>query len=431
MKRPYQITEYGSFISGRELDGFTALPEQTFAGLENFILSNRKPGTDALDLMGISVKKGVGKVITAKNYVGVITMKDGTGIEILPKLYSSQGCNAAQAKRVLIEMLKTLRSAPYKSLQTSNVDIERMSVFEIFVQMFISEVFGIVKRGLKCDYRQVEKNSAVFKGKLMVSAHIRHNCVHKERFYVTFDEFDPNRPENRLIKSALFFLYRRTTSIRNKTDLRTLLNAFEEISLSDNYDRDFSSIKPDRSMADYHTALLWSKVFLTGKSFIAFSGSEVAQALLFPMETLFESYIAALVKKKLPPRKFHVSVQDKSHHLFNRPAKEFQLKPDIVVTRKEDGAVFICDTKWKLLSKSRTNFGISQADMYQMYVYQKKYSAKSVILLYPLCSEITNGAIPDFGSDDGVSVKVRLIDLLDVQNSIDSMLRYSGWEIEE
>lgn len=421
MKRLYQITEYSSFLSGRELDGFVTLPEQTFAGLENFILFNRNADTDALELMGITVKKGVGKVITAKNYVGVITMKDGTVIEILPKLYSSEGCDAVQAKRVLLEMLKTLRAVPCKSLQTSNLKIERMSIFEIFIRMFIREVFRIVKHGLKCDYRQVEENSAFFKGKLVLSEHIRHNCVHRERFYVAFDEFDPNRPENRLIKSALLDLYRQTASARTKTDLRILLNAFDAVSPSDNYDRDFSRIKPDRSMADYHTALLWSKVFLTGKSFTAFSGSEVAQALLFPMETLFESYIATLMRQKLPSQNFHVSVQDKTYHLFSHPAKKFLLKPDIVVTRRADGAVFICDTKWKLLSQRKPNYGISQADMYQMYAYQKKYQAKSVLLLYPLCDGLTHGVIPDFKSDDGVSVKVKLIDLLDIQHSMDGI----------
>ncbi len=423
MKRLYQITEYGSFISGRALDGFIALPERTFAGLENFILSNRKADADALDLMGISVKKGVGKVITAKNYVGVITMKDGTNIEILPKLYSTQDCDAAQAKRVLLEMLKALGKEPFKSLQTARVDIGRMSVFEIFVRMFISEVFAIVKHGLKCDYRLMEENSAVFKGKLVFSEYIRRNGVHRERSYVAFDEFDPDRPENRLIKSALLDLYRQTASAKNKMDLRTLLNAFEAVSLSDNYDRDFSRIKPDRNMADYRTALLWCRVFLAGKSFTAFSGSEVAQALLFPMETLFEHYIASMVKQKLPAQKFYVSIQDKSHHLFNHPSKQFLLKPDIVVTRREDGAVLICDTKWKLLSKMKANYGISQADMYQMYAYQKRYRAKSVVLLYPLCAGFSNGSIPDFESDDGVSVKVRLINLLDVQNSIHCMLR--------
>lgn len=420
MRQPYQITEYGSFLSGRKLEGFVTLPERTFAGLESFILSNRREDTDALDLMSISVKKGVGKVITARNYVGVITMEDGTSIEILPKIYAPDGCDAAQAKRVLIAMLKTLRNMPCKSLQTSNLDVARMSIFEIFIRMFISEVFTIVKHGLKCDYRQVEENSAVFKGKLMISEHIRHNRIHRERSYVAFDEFDPNRPENRLIKSTLLYLYRQTASARNKIDLRTLLNAFEEVLPSENYDRDFSRLIPDRNMADYETALLWCRVFLEGKSFTAFSGSETAQALVFPMETLFESYIAALMRKKLPSQSFRVSVQDRTRHLFDNPSPKFRLKPDIVVTRRADGAVFICDTKWKLLSGTRADYGISQADMYQMYAYQKKYGAKSVTLLYPL--SLSAGAIPSFGADDGVKVKVQMIDLLDVQNSLDRVI---------
>lgn len=422
MKQLYQITEYGSFLPGRKLEGFVTLPERVFAELESFILSNRREDTGALDLMGISVKKGVGKVITAGNYVGVITMKDGTGIEILPKIYAPNGCDAAQAKRVLLEMLKTLRNMPYKSLQMSNINAARMSIFEIFIRMFISEVFVIVKRGLKCGYRIVEENSAVLKGKLMISEHIRHNCVHRERSYVAFDEFAPNRPENRLIKSTLLYLYRQTTSSRNKIDLRTLLNAFEAVLPSENYNRDFSRLIPDRSMADYETALLWCKVFLEGKSFTAFSGSETAQALLFPMETLFESYIAALIRKNLPPQKFRVSVQDRTYHLFDSPSPRFQLKPDIVVTRREDNAVFICDTKWKLLSGAKANYGISQADMYQMYAYQKKYGAKSAALLYPLCANVSAGAIPAFYSGDGVRVNVQLIDLLDVQNSLERII---------
>lgn len=422
MKQPYQIIEYGSFISGKSLDGFRTLPEPTFAGLEQFILFNRGAETDALDLMGLSVKKGAGKVITAKNYVGVITMKDGTSIEILPKVYSPEACNEAQSKRILIEMLKTLRNAPFKSLQTSNMDIERMDLFEIFIRMFIREVFIIVKRGLRCDYQRVEENSAVFKGKLMVSEHIRHNRVHKERSYVAFDAFNPNRPENRLIKSTLLCLYRQTVSIKNKTDLRTLLNAFDGVQPSDNYDRDFSKIKPDRNMADYNTALLWCKVFLAGKSFTSYSGSEVAQALLFPMDALFEGYIAASMKKRLPPQEFRVSAQDKTYHLFDSPFKSFQLRPDIVVTRKADGAIFICDTKWKLLSGAKAPYGISQADMYQMYAYQKKYGAKSVMLLYPMCANLSKDVIPPFGSDDGVRVKVKLIDLLDVQRSLDRLM---------
>ena len=88
MRKTYQITEYGSFISGKQVDGYSTLPEKTFEQLENFVLSNRNKETDALELLSLSAKKGLGKVITAKNYVGIISMNDGTTIEILPKIFS-------------------------------------------------------------------------------------------------------------------------------------------------------------------------------------------------------------------------------------------------------------------------------------------------------------------------------------------------------
>mgnify|MGYP004485712661 CR=1 FL=1 len=38
MNPVYQITEYGSFITGKEVDGYKTLPPHTFEQLENFIL---------------------------------------------------------------------------------------------------------------------------------------------------------------------------------------------------------------------------------------------------------------------------------------------------------------------------------------------------------------------------------------------------------
>ena len=84
----YSITEFGSFVADKDVPGYQSLPKCTFDQLENFILANRNKNTDALELMGISARKGVGKIITAKNYVGIITMRDKTTIEILPKIYS-------------------------------------------------------------------------------------------------------------------------------------------------------------------------------------------------------------------------------------------------------------------------------------------------------------------------------------------------------
>lgn len=423
MKPVYQITEYGSFITGKKLDGYVTLPPHTFEQLENFILTNHSKDTDALELMSLSARKGIGKVITAKNYVGIITMNDGTTIEILPKIYSAveDDDSGTRAKRLLVEMLKTLRDSPYKNLQMASLNIEKMNVFEIFIRMFLDEVFLIVKRGLKRSYETVEENTSFFKGKLKFSQHLKHNHAHRERSFVEYDVFSVNRPENRLLKSTLLYLYKHSASSRNRTDIKSLLNSFAEVEASADFKSDFAKYVPDRNMKDYSTALMWSRVFLMGKSFTSFSGSEVALALLFPMETLFESYVAALMKKHLTPLGYSVSVQDKGYHLFDDP-KRFAIRPDIVLRRKADGVVFVMDTKWKLLANNKPNYGISQADMYQMSAYQKKYTAKEVFLIYPESHYLACSSLPVYTSDDGLRVKIFLVDLFEVSKSLDALV---------
>ena len=415
MKNIYTIKEYGSFCAKQGIPGYQYLPEPIFSRLEEFILSNQGSDADILELMGLSARKGVGKIITAKNYVGIITMKDGTTIEILPKIYSETDHDESgiRTKKLLIDMLKTLRDIPYKTLQTSNVNIEKMNIFEIFIRMFIDEMFFIVKRGLKRNYETVEENANFFKGKMKFSQQVRYNLAHKERNYVEYDAFTANRPENRLLKATLQYLYKHSLSPKNRNDIKILLGSFGEIEASVDYKTDFSKYIPDRNMKDYTTALMWSRVFLMGKSFTSFAGSEVAVALLFPMETVFESYIATLIKKELVPKGYAIAVQDRKFHLFDEPDKKFLLKPDIVITRKSDGAQFIIDTKWKILSESKANYGISQADMYQMYAYQKKYSAKNVTLLYPKTENVSKEDI-EFVSDDGVIVKARFLDMFNL-----------------
>ena len=146
--REYEYLSLGKTTSDVE----KTLSQSDFEALEKFILENN---SDAVELMNLSIKKGIGKVITAKNYVGVLSLNSGTTIEVLPKIYSSED-TPDKAKKLLIQMLRTLRAAPYKSMQKTSVNIEKLNIFEIFIRMFIDEVFVIVKHGLKCNYERVE-----------------------------------------------------------------------------------------------------------------------------------------------------------------------------------------------------------------------------------------------------------------------------------
>lgn len=311
-------------------------------------------------------------------------------------------------------MLKTLKNAPYKTFQTGNVSMEKMNIFEIFIRMFIDEVFLIVKKGLKCNYEIVEENVSYFKGKMKFAEQMKFNRFHKERNFIEHDVFTTNRPENRIIKATLLYLLKHSGVSKNRNDIKTLLNYFCDVEVSKDYKKDFSKYILDRNTKDYEVAMLWSKIFLMGKSFTSFAGSEVAYALLFPMETLFESYIATLLKRELVNTGYQISVQDKKYHLFDEPAKKFLMKPDIVITNKSEQSVYVMDTKWKILSENKPNYGIAQSDMYQMYAYQKKYSAANITLIYPKTDNLSGKQVIDFHSNDGVLIKIRFVDLFNI-----------------
>jgi len=410
--KTFTIFEYGGFVrNGLPVDGYQSLSEHTFDALEAFILANHTGSdTEAIELLSLSVRRGIGKLITARNYVGLITMKDGTVIEILPKICGDY-VSKEDTKRIFLEMLRTLKDTPFKNFNVSNLNTDRLSLFEIFISMFITEITTLVKQGLKSVYNPVEANEQFFKGKLNIAQDIKYNYINKTRFFVRYDEWSINRPENRLLKATLRLLQKHTQDNQNKLNISRLLAFFDEINSSIDYETDFSKCAHDRSMSHYEKSLSWCKVFLRGNSFTAFAGSEVAVALLFPMEKVFESYIAAKLRRHISHIKSDILMwtQDTRYYLFDHPSKEFNLRPDIVLVKEKK--ITVMDTKWKLLSENMRNYGISHSDMYQMYVYGRKYSAEKVVLLYPLSENIHGNEI-SFESDDGVKVEVFFIDLL-------------------
>ncbi|MFB2022766.1 McrC family protein [Pseudoflavonifractor sp. P01025] len=413
--KQYTIREYMGFTRNGPLRaGMISLPEHAFDQLEQFILSNReeRSGTQPLELMSLSAKPSVGKVITAKNYVGVITTRDGTEIEILPKL-TLEGDDSDQAvRKVFLTMLRTVQEAPFKTFRTAHLNTSRMRLLDLFVRMFLDEAHRLIQRGLKSDYALTQDNETCVRGKIVFSEHIRKNLLHRERIFVEYDVFSVDCPENRLVKSTAVYLQRYATDLQNRKDLRIVLSVMDQVPVSKHVEQDFLRCGQSRSMADYRRLLELCRVFLQGKSFTAFSGGEAALALLFPMERVFESYVAEVLRRNLDSRQYRVHVQAKGKYLFELPRKQFALRPDLVIEDLNRGERTVLDTKWKLLSPQWHNYGISQSDMYQMYAYQKEYAAQQTVLLYPNCEAMAGQQVPlCYSSPSGNLVKVQTLRL--------------------
>jgi 5-methylcytosine-specific restriction enzyme subunit McrC len=428
MRELLEVKEFETISGNREFKNqYKYMDKGAFDYLLRFIHEYDTTGknSDILDFIKIGYRRNVGETVTFKNYVGLIQVKDNYQIQILPKIDFVNG-EKDNTKRVFLKMLRSMKDFPSRIFSESNLKMDRMNIYEIFINMYLQETRELVRLGLKSAYVNVEDNLNFYKGKLLTNEHIRNNFVHKERFFVGFDEYQINRPENRLVKATLLKLQELTESFENAKEIRRLLTAFELVKPSVNYDKDFSEVIIDRNTKEYETLIKWSKVFLKNKSFTTFSGTDFARALLFPMDKVFESYVAKNMKKIFSRIGWQVSLQDKGYYLFDmlngESHKKFALRPDIVVT-KDNGNVVIMDTKWKNLTNNKSeNFGISQADMYQMYAYSKKYNTPDVWLLYPMNETMKNQEIIKFASTDGVNVSVYFVDVANIEGSLEKFL---------
>ena len=371
MKKEFILKEF-EYLQYKDNTKDNFIKKETFDSLEKFVLENEKTA----QYLKITTKNGFGKVLQAQNYVGVIQTKDGTTIEILPKI---KNATTEKSKDILIKMLKTLKNSPFKNLSVANLKSSKIPLFEIFISMFLEELTVLVRNGIKSDYISKEENLKFLKGKLKISEQIKYNTIHKERFFVQYEEFISNRVENRLIKTTLQYLYNKSKLNKNQQRIREFLFVFDEIEISHNIKTDFSKIKLNRQMKDYEQVLLWCKTFLFENSFSPYKGNDIAFALLFDMNLLFESFVYSYLKKSSNFQ--DIKSQDRTHHLaYENGIGRFRLKPDIVI----NGGKIIADTKWKILSEDKAYNGVLQDDMYQLYAYGTKYdNCEKIYLIYP------------------------------------------------
>jgi len=373
------------------------IDKKDFDDIENFILKNSDENAPFL-----RIASGVGgKFIQARNYVGVLQTKSGLTIEILPKIADKN--DAERSKAVFIKMLKTLKNFPFKSSNLASLKTQNLPLLEIFISMFLCELEALVKKGIKSDYVALEENLNFLKGKLNINEQIKRNSIHKERFYVGYSEFLSDIKINRIIKTTLKFLYKKSNSSKNQQKIRELLFIFDEVSECEDYKNFFAKLVINRQVKHYEQTLLWCNIFLLNNSFTPHKGDDLALALLFDMNALFESYVGNFIKKKFSG----TILQHSEKHLVENP-KSFKLRPDIFLKGK-----FTADTKWKIV-KSKDD--ISQADLYQLYAYGKKHECSNLYLIYPKIEGVKQEFMK-FGYDDKMLLEILYFDLEKDENN--------------
>lgn len=388
------------------------LPAKPFESLMRFIAENNDPAGGIDQAFSVHLKNGK-YFIGVKNYVGLIETRDGTTLEILPKIFRSkihdELGDISFCRNVLLRMLRCLKDSPFIRIDQASLKTAKLPILEIFISLFLDEFELILQRGIKQHYVTKRENEVTLKGKLQIEQHIRQNFLKKQFFFVEYDEFHADIPQNRILKAALNVLNTKTRSTRNRIRIVNYLALLDEIPFPGNLEKDLSdACNHSRLFNYYKQALQWARIFLKGESFTSFKGKEVNQAILFPMEQLFEVYVADQFRRSLAD--WNVQAQDRKYHLVEKHEGErkFRLRPDLVVF--DEAVKIVADTKWKIVNQHAPakNYLISQSDMYQLYAYGKKYQQEGkevrLMLIYPKHQDFTR--FLTFEYDSGLKIDV-------------------------
>lgn len=442
--RHHTILEYGIIApSDKEYESGNVLyiKKQDYFHLEDFVLRNSGSAeSEGREFFSLTHKKGVGRCLQARNYVGVIQTDSGLVIEILPKIHRDKKDDTEDlpdTRKLFLRMLKTLKNSPFKQFNESDISTYKMHIMEIFIHLFIKEMNDLVRQGIRSGYVTMEVNSKFLKGKLKIGDHIKKNIVHKEKFYIEYDDFIRDRPENRLIKSTLTLLLKTSGSNENIKKLRELVFIFDDVNESGDIRGDFTKCISNRIIKHYDTVLKWCRVFLRGESFTNWKGTGRVNAILFPMNEVFESYVTAYLRKSGLFEEFTAQNSSKFLAREENDKNIFQIKPDITASR--NGIFYIMDAKWKLVDENdRANkYGISQTDMYQLLSYAKIYESTdgnitdtvyrrqiSLLLIYPFTEKFKTPIQFSYNDTQGISL---MIWPFDIERSMSSGENYNDY----
>lgn len=347
------------------------------------------------------------------SFVGVIQTPCGTTVEIVPK-HHAEGGNLDEARALLRKLLLALLDLPTREVGTASLQLFDAPLSEWVMRQFLEQLDQLVSRGLRFEYQRVEEELPFLRGQLDVTRHLQQPPGRDHRFHVRHEVYLPDRPENRLLKRALERVRQHTQDPDNWRLAQELSFRLIEIPSSHQIQQDLRAWSQDRLLAHYRTVRPWCELILGEHMPLALAGEFQGVSLLFPMEKLFERYVARWLRQQLPADALlHTPARSQSLCLHEHQ-RCFQLQPDLFITHQ--GRSWVLDTKWKLLDASDRahTYGLNQSDFYQLYAYGQKYleGEGRMALVYP-CTERFKTPLPPFAFDERLHLEVLPFDLKD------------------
>lgn len=327
--------------------------------------------------------------IIAGQMVGVIAAP-GCSLEILPKIDEKTIESDTSIRHRLIRMLDVALGLKLGNGQSTTMARQAESILDMFIRLFAERLLIELQRGLPCEYLAQEGDLPALRGRLNIKRQFTTLAVRPDSLACRYDILSADTALLRIMKACVVLLRQyaqAADTLRRLNELRSLLVDVSDIPLSH---LPWSQVRIDRSNYRWETLYNLARLLLKRDWQATHHDSRAQQGitLLFPMNDLFEAYIAALAKRAVRGTEWTVRAQGGKLYCLIEEGKEgkprFQTRPDLLIER-DNQTVMIIDTKWKRIGRHPevTSSGVSQADVYQMMAYARLYHCSQVMLLYP------------------------------------------------
>ncbi|MGG1664355.1 McrC family protein [Brevibacillus sp. NRS-1366] len=315
------------------------------------------------------------------NVVGYIQLTN-VAIEILPKVNISG--DLKHARSMLLHMLERSAFLQVSYSHVAHLDISDNNLYEIYASLFASLLEKELRSGLQSQYVEHEDNKFILKGSLVIKEQLKNKMQRNNKVYCKYEEFTANHLLNQILKAAIHVAL---PNIRNTNTIKKLKKCslvMAEIELIPVHTDQLKNLRFNRTNQRFEPCLLLAKLFLEQQTTNMASGVQKGYSILFPMEELFEQYIAVMLKRIIPTYKVHI--QHRKYRLLlneQRNTAVYPLLPDVVIEIDGKEQVVI-DTKWKRIKSGVHRHRVKREDLFQMYAYANRYEDVShTILVYP------------------------------------------------
>jgi len=312
--------------------------------------------------------------IKASSIVGSVSLKNGLTVEILPK-FAKEQLTEKSKKRYRKTLLNMVRVSNEKNFitshaQSSKIPMEEMPLLNYVIELFSSNLLSSLRQGLYSEYSTVINNSSRVRGNILVAKTVQNNFIDKSKVYTSYNKHSTNNLLMQTFRTlAKILLEDENLSYRTKQNLHEIYLLLNGVNIINLKSEDFQRVVFNRLNDKFE--VLHNQASFIFKKYMPFSSHINATpfwSILFDMDYLFEKFIAYLFRKS--DIKF---IEQRTTHCFKDKNRIVSARPDFIIENSADilnkKVISVIDAKWKLLSDSKSLYGLNSQNFWQMFSY--------------------------------------------------------------